>query len=119
MTSVVSLFLSLISPFLHNICEFFANPTIHFSPRDSSPVIVAPFLKDGSANSSRSLKLLFIVLIADSNLLCGFTMYFGQNIDDLLTGRSEIVNVGSSAGKLCELVYVSNELSDSMAKVGK
>lgn len=46
-------------------------------------------------------------------------MYFGQNIDDLLTGRSEIVNVGSSAGKLCELVYVSNELSDSMAKVGK
>lgn len=46
-------------------------------------------------------------------------MYFGQNIYDLLTGRNEIINVGSSAGKLSELVYVSDELSDSMAQVGK
>lgn len=42
-------------------------------------------------------------------------MYFGQNIDDLLTGRSKIINIESSTGKLSELVNISDELSDSMA----
>lgn len=77
MIFVVFFFLSFISLFFYNICEFFVNLIIYFSFRDSFLVIVVLFFKDGSVNSLRFLKLFFIVFIVDFNLFCGFIMYFG------------------------------------------